>query len=259
MEDNGNLDIVETPIGIRTIAFDEDRGFLLNGRPVKLKGVNLHLDHAGVGVGVPDELWRYRISKLKGLGVNAIRSSHNPASPSMLDICDREGILVIDENRLMGINDEHIRQLHHMIKRDRNHPSVILWSVGNEEWAIENKETGLKIARALTDYVHAFDRTRPSTAGIAGGTVLLAGLDVKGYNYIRQNRVDDHKRKDVGWKAVGTEETSGCGTRGVYYTNADEGWMASINRTGTKYGAVNVIENGWKFYDERDWLGGLFY
>lgn len=256
---NGEKDIVDTPIGIRSIAFDEENGFLLNGKPVKLKGVNLHLDHAGVGTGIPDELWKYRISKLKEIGVNAIRSSHNPASPSMLDICDREGILVIDENRLMGVNKGEVGQLRHMINRDRNHPCVILWSIGNEEWAIENNEIGLEIACTLTDYVHALDPSRPSTAGIAGGTVLLKGLDVKGYNYIHQNRVDSHKKADPSWKAVGTEETSGCGTRGVYFTNPDEGWMAPINRTGTKYGARNVIEEGWKFYDERDWLGGLFY
>ena len=99
---------------------------------------NLHLDHAGVGVGVLKELWAYKVKKLKALGMNAIRLSHNPGTPAMLDVCDSLGMVVIDENRLMGTNDEHKRLLRTMIERDRNHPSVILWSIGNEEWWIES-------------------------------------------------------------------------------------------------------------------------
>lgn len=258
-DNQGNIDITETKIGIRTIDFDANKGFILNGKQVKLKGVNIHLDHAGVGTGIPDELWRYRISKLKELGVNAIRSSHNPASPSMLDICDREGILVINENRLMGINDEHINLLTRMIKRDQNHPCIILWSIGNEEWAIENKSNGYEIARTMCNYVKTIDPTRPTTAGIAGGQILLRCLDVKGYNYIRNNHIDRNHELNPDWKSIGTEETSGCGTRGVYFTNNSEGWMASINRTGDKDGVINVIERGLKFYSDREWLGGLFY
>ena len=131
-------DVYETTTGIRDIAFDADKGFLLNGKPLKLKGVNLHQDHAGVGAAMPEALMEWRIKQLKKIGCNAYRSSHNPMTPELLDICDREGILVIDENRLAGINTEHQRLLEKMIKRDRNHPSIILWSDGNEEWGMEN-------------------------------------------------------------------------------------------------------------------------
>lgn len=106
------------------------RDFLLNNRPVKLKGVNMHQDHAGVGAAIPDALQAYRLRELKKMGVNAYRSSHNPMTPEMLDACDSLGILVLEENRLSGINDEHVRLLRRMIERDRNHPSIILWSVG---------------------------------------------------------------------------------------------------------------------------------
>ena len=93
---------------MRRIEFSPTEGFLLNGKQVKLKGCDLHLDHAGVGVGVPDELWRYRLTQLKKYGFNAIRSSHNPASPAMLDLCDEMGFLVIDENRQLGVNEEQL-------------------------------------------------------------------------------------------------------------------------------------------------------
>ena len=104
-------DIYETTTGLRDITFDADKGFLLNGEPLKLKGFNLHQDHAGVGAAIPEALMAWRIKRLKELGCNAYRSAHNPATPAQLDICDREGILVIDENRLTGINDEHLRLL----------------------------------------------------------------------------------------------------------------------------------------------------
>ena len=119
-------DVYTTTTGFREVAFDADKGFLLNGKPMELKGVNLHQDHAGVGAAIPDALQAWRIQQLKQFGCNAYRASHNPMTPALLDICDREGILVIDENRLTGINTEHLRLLENMIKRDRNHPSVIL-------------------------------------------------------------------------------------------------------------------------------------
>ena len=260
-DENGKTtDTYRTRIGVRSIRFDADNGFLLNGEVVKLKGTNMHLDHAGVGTAVGRELWRYRINRLKWMGSNAIRSSHNPASPEMLDLCDEMGMLVIDENRQMGINEEQLRQLRSMIVRDRNHPCIILWSIGNEEWAIEGTRSGEDIARAMCAHVHRLDSTRPATAGNAGGRELIKGLDVQGYNYIVQNDVDGLHRDNPGWCAVGTEETSGCGTRDVYYTDSLQGWMAAINRRpSAQVGMKNVIERGWKFYDERPWLGGLFY
>ena len=253
-------DVYETTIGIRDISFDADKGFLLNGKQLKLKGVNLHQDHAGVGAAIPEALMEWRIKQLKMIGCNAYRSSHNPMTPELLDICDREGILVIDENRLAGINTEHQRLLEKMIKRDRNHPSIILWSDGNEEWGMENTIQGTRIAAAMREYTRLLDPTRPSTIANAGGSEMIKGLDVVGFNYILQNDVDNRKKAHPSWRIVGTEETTGCGTRGVYFDTPERpGHMRSMNLSPDTDGTENRIERGWKFYAERPWGAGLFY
>ena len=258
-QDGQVVDVYLTTTGIREIAFDAEQGFLLNGQQLKLKGVNLHQDHAGVGSAIPDALQAWRIKQLKQFGCNAYRASHNPMTPALLDACDREGILVIDENRLMGINEEHLRLLERMIKRDRNHPSIILWSDGNEEWGLENTIQGIRVAESMREYTKLFDPTRHSTIANAGGGEMIKGLDVVGFNYIVQNDVDNRKQANPSWKIVGTEETTGCGTRGWYFDTPDyPGRMISINRTD-KPGVENVIERGWKFYAERPWAAGLFY
>ena len=253
------VDSYETTTGIRHIAFDNDRGFLLNGEVVKLKGVNMHQDHAGVGAGIPDGLQEWRLLQLKKFGCNAYRSSHNPMTPALLDICDRLGILVIEENRLTGINREHVDLLERMIRRDRNHPSIILWSVGNEEWGLEWNELGTRIAESMREYCHRFDPTRLMTVASSSGPNILLPADVAGYNYILQNPVEKHRANYPERRALGSEETTGCGTRGVYF-NEGEGSMVSLNRF--KHGPdslYNCIERGWKFYAERDYLAGLFY
>ncbi|MDE6160992.1 MAG: beta galactosidase jelly roll domain-containing protein, partial [Muribaculaceae bacterium] len=127
VKDGRTVDTRTTRTGFRDIRFDADKGFLLNGRNVKLKGVDMHQDHAGVGAAIPDALQAFRLRELKKYGVNAYRASHNPMTPEMIDACDSLGILVMEENRLTGINDEHIRLLRRMIERDRNHPSIIVW------------------------------------------------------------------------------------------------------------------------------------
>ena len=268
---DGNLiDTYETTTGIRHIEFDNDRGFLLNGEVVKLKGVNMHQDHAGVGSGIPDALQEWRLMQLKKFGCNAYRSSHNPMTPALLDICDRLGILVIEENRLTGINKEHTELLGRMIRRDRNHPSIILWSVGNEEWGLEWNEFGTRIAESMREYCHRFDPTRLMTVASSSGPHILIPADVAGYNYIIQNPVEQHRANYPERCALGSEETTGCGTRGVYFeapvgrernaVEAGDGRMVAFNRY--KHGpdsVYNCIERGWKFYAERDYLAGLFY
>lgn len=268
---NGEItDVYETVTGIRHIEFDKDRGFFLNGKHVKLKGVNMHQDHAGVGSGIPDGLQEWRLMQLKKFGCNAYRSSHNPMTPEMIDACDRLGILVIEENRLTGVNREHIDLLERMIRRDRNHPSIILWSVGNEEWGIEWKEFGTRIAESMREYCHRFDPTRLMTVASSSGPAILIPADVAGYNYILQNPVEKHRAQYPERRALGSEETTGCGTRGVYFPEPDGrertaveaggGRMVAINRS--KHGPdslYNCIERGWKFYDERPYLAGVFY
>lgn len=244
--------------GLRDIEFNGENGFLLNGKPYKLKGCNLHLDHAGVGTGVPDELWRYRLLQLKEYGFNAVRCSHNPASPAMLDLCDELGLLVIDECRQFGANGEQLDVLRNMIQRDVNHPCIILWSVGNEEWGLEYSKVGPAVARRMQAEVHRLDPSRPATYGNCSGWEIPPVMDVPGYNYIVQNNIEGFHEADPGKAAVGTEETSGAGTRGKYETVPEEGWMRPLNRLDT-LGRINVIEHGWKFYKERPWAAGLFY
>lgn len=251
------VDTYTTPVGIREAKFDNKWGFVLNGKKVTLRGVNMHQDHAGVGSAIPDALQAWRIKQLKAIGCNAYRASHNPMTPAMLDICDREGILVIDENRLVGTSPYQLHQLELMIKRDRNHPSVVLWSDGNEEWGLENTEMGMRIAASMAEHTHRLDPTRQVCIANAGGNVMIQGLEVIGYNYIKQNDIDGQISRRHETIAVGTEETTGCGTRGIYYTDEKAGHMASINRTDKEY--ENVIERGWKFYFDHPNLGGLFF
>ncbi len=255
---NGKVvDKYETTFGIRTIRFDPDSGFFLNDKNVKILGTNNHQDHAGVGAAIPDALQDFRIRRLKKMGSNAIRTSHNPPTPELLDACDRLGMLVLNENRLMGTNKEHLSLLEQFIKRDRNHPSIIIWSLGNEEWAIELDDLGIRITKTMQDFAHRLDSTRPITVGLSGGWDNGIGsvTDIIGYNYIRHGDIDGH-HKNFPWQpGVGTEETTASGTRGIYFTNADKAYMAQGDFT-SQYGGV---EFGWKYYDARQFLAGLFY
>ncbi len=246
--------------GIRDVVFDKDRGLLLNGKPLKIKGVNMHQDHAGVGAAIPDALQAYRIRRLKQLGCNAYRSSHNPMSPAMLDVCDSLGMLVIDETRLAGINANETSALRRMIERDRNHPSVILWSAGNEEWGIEWDKKGERIAATMRDYCHLYDPSRPMTFATSGGPTVEVPVDVAGYNYIMQNPIDEHRRNYPDRRCYGSEETTGCGTRGVYFPDSEGRWMPALNRVmDQRDSTFNQIERGWRFYAERPWAAGCFF
>lgn len=246
--------------GVREIVFDKDNGLLVNGKNVKIKGFNLHQDHAGVGAAIPDAVQAYRIRQMKSIGFNAYRSSHNPMSPAMLDVCDSLGVLVIDENRLSGINHNEIDAMRRMIMRDRNHPSVIMWSAGNEEWGIEWDKKGELIAATMLDYCHQFDPSRPMTFATSSGPTVVVPVDVAGYNYIMQNPVDEHRKNYPERKCFGSEETTGCGTRGVYFPDSQNRWIPSLNRGQDRHDSTyNAIERGWRFYAERPWAAGCFY
>jgi beta-galactosidase len=253
----GNVvDQSETNIGIRTIRFTASEGFFLNGKHLKLLGTNNHQDHAGVGCAIPDALQEFRIARLKSMGSNAYRCSHNPPTPELLDACDKLGMLVIDENRLQGINQEHFDLLKRMIMRDRNHPSIITWSLGNEEWAIESNIKGARITETMQRFAQTIDSTRRYNVAISGGcgNGSSTTIDLMGFNYLAQCNIDEYHTKFPDQPGIGTEETSGCGTRGIYEDDKSNGHMAQFDRTG----GVS-IERGWKFYDEHSWLSGLFY
>ncbi|ACB74280.1 beta-galactosidase GalA [Opitutus terrae] len=253
---NAIVDRYETPFGIRTIRFDPNRGFFLNGQRVVLKGTNNHQDHAGVGAAIPDTLQEFRIRRLKEMGSNAYRASHNPSTPELLDACDRLGMLVIEENRLMGINPYHLGQLERMIRRARNHPSIILWSLGNEEWGIEGNIKGARITVPMQDFAHRLDPTRRTTVAISGGWGGISStVEVAGVNYVRQANVDKQHAEYPEQIIVGTEETTTQQTRGIYFTDRERAHLAPLE-DGSSGGNC---EFGWRYYVARPWAAGLFY
>jgi beta-galactosidase len=251
------IDRVETPFGIRTLRFDPDQGFFLNGKHVLLLGTNNHQDHAGVGTALPDALQDFRIRTLKSMGSNAYRSSHHPPTPALLDACDRLGMLVIDETRLMGSAGAQLGELERMIKRDRNHPSVVLWSLGNEEWAIEGNIKGARLTATMQAAAQRLDPTRRTTVAISGGwgRGISTVVDVMGYNYIAHGSTDLQHQQFPQQPGVGTEETTTQCTRGVYVTDAARAHSAPVVN-GTSGGNAEL---GWQYYAGRPYLAGLFY
>jgi len=253
------LDRTETRFGIRELRFDPDQGFFLNGRHVYIKGANMHQDHAGVGTALPDSLHEYRIRRLKDMGMNAWRTSHQPPTPEFLDACDRLGFLVLDENRLMGPSPEQLSQLEAMIRRDRNHPSVFVWSLGNEEWAIEGNDFGARITASMRAFAERLDPSRRTTVAISGGWGAGSSTtaDVMGYNYYTHGSVDEQHAKFPQQPSLGTEETSTQCTRGIYFTDAALGHLAHDPDAKGDSGG-NCIK-GMKYYSTRPFVAGFFY
>ncbi len=202
---NTTRDIYTTPFGIRTIRFDKDQGFFLNEKPVKLKGMCLHQDAGSLGTAVPDRADERRLEILKEYGCNAIRCAHNQPTPEFLDMCDRMGFVVIDEafdKWKSGYYAKYFdewwqKDLENMILRDRNHPSIILWSIGNEvQEAWGDPEEGVARAKMLQDFVHQMEPTRPVTMAVQNGhREEIAGVtDVIGYNYLEARILSDRKK-----------------------------------------------------------------
>lgn len=259
IEKNGKvIDRIETNFGIRTISFDKDKGFFLNGKHVKIKGVCCHQDHAGVGSALPDRLQYYRIELLKEMGCNAYRASHNPPTNELLEACDKLGMLVLDENRLMGSSPEFMQQFETLILRDRNHPSIIAWCLGNEEWVVQTTEIGKNIALSLMQTQKRLDPSRLST--YAANTPKYEGvnsvIDLRGFNYMNNCNIDNYRNEHPEQILWGTEEASTLCTRGVYSNIPEEGFMADYDTNAPPWGST--AEVFWKFYDERDWLAGGF-
>lgn len=254
---DSTFDRYVTKFGIRTIRFDPNKGFFLNGKHVELKGTDDHQDAGGVGVAVPDAMQSYRVKLLKAMGSNFVRCAHNPPAPAFLDACDCQGMLVIDENRETGIDAEQLGQLRQMILRDRDHPSIILWSLGNEEWRIEGNILGARITKTMQAYAERLDSTRPCTFAVSGGWDNGTGrvIQVMGYNYIVQGNIDEHHAKFPWQPAVGTEESTTHATRGIYVTNAAKAHMAPTN-SGPQHAGT---EFGWRFYASRPFLAGVCF
>jgi beta-galactosidase len=247
-----------TPFGYRTVRFDPDHGFFLNDQPIKLKGTCNHQDHAGVGVALPDSLHEFRIRRLKEVRCNAYRCAHHPPARELLDACDRLGMLVIDENRNFGSSPQHLEQLGAMVRRDRNHPSVIAWSICNEE-AIQGTPTAANIARAMTAEVRRLDPSRPVMAAVSGGILnddgLAAAMPMVGINYqLPVNGAFHAKHPRV--PIVAAETHCVLSTRGTYETDVTTLVFASDDTETAPWGAT--ARETWRFVSSRPWLAGLF-
>jgi beta-galactosidase len=250
------VDRYETLFGIRTIKFDAQKGFFLNGEPLKVKGTCNHQDHAGLGAALPDSVQYYRIRKLKQMGSNALRTSHNPPTPALLDACDDLGMLVFDETRMMSSNPDGLSQFENLVRRDRNRPSVFMWSMGNEE-GTANTEKGALILTEMKAVATRHDGTRPVSIAPTGaiGTGGLAVCDVIGYNYM-DPQAEDYHRAHPDKPVIGTETVSAVGTRGIYVTDYDKGYVGSYDPYTTTGRAS--AEGWWSFCNARPWLAGGF-
>jgi beta-galactosidase len=272
-------DVAITTFGIRSIAYDKDRGFLLNGRQVKMRGVNLHHDAGGLGAAVPEQVWRRRLETLKAMGANAVRTAHNPPAPEFLDLCDRLGFLVMaeafDEWTIGKVPEGYHRHFAEwserdatdIIRRDRNHPSIVLWSAGNE---IGEQATpdGVKVLRRLVAIFHREDPTRPVTTGndkIAADSTpatlaFLNALDIVGYNYMdrwherRELFVEEDRHEHPDWKMIGTES-------GTIFKSFDEryslGSDSTVARPNYNFGMLQA-ERLWKWVTLNDYFAGNF-
>ena len=256
------MDTVNTTFGIRTIFFDADRGFFLNGKHVEIRGVACHQDFPAVGIAVPDSLQPWRVQQLKNSGANGWRTAHNVPNEAVLDACDRLGMLVMDENRHLGDCYDHhsppgttftnLEDLAYMIQRDRNHPSVIMWSMCNEEGikGMEGSPEGAKIFSAMMAEVHKYDRTRPITCAMDSGW-LTPGFaeveDIIGVNY-SYPRYDDIHKAHPGKSMFGSETANNKTARSVYEHDAAKGLVSSYNLT----------DPGWQPVASRPFMAGSY-
>jgi beta-galactosidase len=249
-------DIGQTTFGIRTARFDADKGFFLNEKPVKLKGTCNHQDHAGVGTALPDRLQSYRIERLKSMGCNAYRTSHNPPTPELLDACDRLGMMVMCETRMMSSNPEGLSQLERMIRKYRNHPSIIIWSLGNEERE-QGTPRGAKIVASMKRLAKELDPSRPVTIAMNNGwgKGASAVLDVQGCNY-NDGKIDDFHKQFPTQPMVGTETASTVCTRGIYENDKERGYVSAYDLNFPPWAAK--AETWWKDYDSRPFIAGGF-
>nr|WP_315382330.1 beta-galactosidase GalA [uncultured Sphingomonas sp.] len=244
--------------GVRSFRFDADHGFFLNDKPMKLQGTCNHQDHAGVGAALPDAIQRYRLNVLREMGCNAVRTTHNMPTPEWVEECDRAGVLVMCEARQMSSNPEAMAQLEVMVKRFRNSPSVILWSIGNEEWLLQKKmaEQGKPIATAMVRRCHALDPTRPVSAAVNDDNEqgVSDPLDIIGFNY-HQEYPEAYHAKHPTRPIYGSETSSAISTRGEYSSDKTRN---TVNSYDGVVGWGKTPEDWWKLYGGKEWSAGGF-
>lgn len=250
----------KTRFGIKTVKFDATEGFFLNGKSVKIQGTNNHQDHAGLGSALPDYIQYYRVKLLKEMGSNAYRTSHNAPTPELLEACDSLGMLVLDEQRLLNSSPEYKDQFKHLLKRDRNHPSIFLWSIGNEEQNIQGNEYGKRIAQSLLAIQKELDPYRTSTYAADMGNDFKGVnevIPIRGFNY-REYAVADYHRDHPNQPLLGTEMGSTVTTRGIYEKDTIRAYVPDQDITAPWW--ASKAETWWKLAAENNyWLGGFIW
>jgi beta-galactosidase len=275
--DGRAVDTYLTPFGIRTFGMDPETGSSLNGVPLKLNGVCLHHDLGALGAAVNHRAIERQLQIMKAMGCNAIRTSHNPPEPMLLDLCDRMGLLVIDEafdawkegNKVA--NDYHLyfedwarTDIQAMVRRDRNHPCVVMYSIGNEVHDVVTDE-GAAWAQTLVDWVREADSTRLVTHGSnfnEWGTAAAAVLDAVGYNY-NIHLYDLHHSQFPHWKMYASETSSALRSRGIYRFPNGENLMSGPDQQCSSYDNSiarwgHSAEQSWREVNSRPFIAGEF-
>ena len=259
VESDGQVvDQQQTEFGIRTVGFDNEKGFLLNGKPYPIYGTCNHQDHAGVGSALPDRLQYFRVAKLKEWGVNAYRTSHNPPTPELIDACDHLGMLVMDECRLLGSDTENLNRWEWQIRRDRSHASVAIWSICNEEPKQATPDGG-RVGASMQRLVKKLDSTRPVTAAEHTGDTysgIMGILDVRGWNYHVGEDMDNYHSEHPQQPNVGTEQGSTVSTRGIYTNDVPHGYVSAYDDNFPSW--ASTAEQWWSYFADRPWLSGGF-
>jgi beta-galactosidase len=252
-------DAERVSFGVRTILFDADKGLFLNGKSIKIQGTCNHQDHAGVGAAVPDRLQWFRLGVLKEMGGNAVRTSHNMPTPEWVEGCDRMGLMMMCETRQMSSSPEGLAQLEAMVKRYRNSPAIILWSVGNEEGQMQEQmaEQGAKVGATMVRRVHELDPTRVVSAAVNGDNKhgVSDAFDIIGFNY-NLGFPDDYHKKNPKRPIYGSEVAGAACTRGEYTTSPLHNTVNAYDTTPMPWS--ETAEQWWKFYGTREWEAGGF-
>lgn len=254
------IDEVREHFGFRTFRFDAEKGFFLNGRNIKIKGVCCHQDYGITGKAVADNVCRYRIELMKEMGANAYRTAHYPHSEATMDALDELGLLAMDETRWFTSSEYGKEQLEMLIKRDRNRPSVILWSIGNEE-PIELTERGKRIAQSMKATVKKLDNSRPVTAALCrdpGIGCMTEVMDVIGINYQLNTYEKTHEKfSDI---PIFASECCATGTTRGWYTDDEpvRGYINARDHDSVIEWYFLSREYTWRFIMEREWVAGGF-
>ena len=255
--DGKEVDSCETKFGFRYFEFTSARGLLLNGKKIFINGLCAHADFGLTGKAVPDNIQRHKVAVMKEMGANGFRCSHYPHAEATMDALDKMGFVVMAETRWFESTDEGLEQLEMLVKRDRNRPSILFWSVGNEEPKFSS-ESGIRICRKMMDKVRKLDDSRMVICAVdaPGDSTVYDYLDAIGINYNLHKYDELHEKYPD--KMIFASECCATGTtRGWYYDDApNKGYINAFDKDTNHW--FRGRENTWKFFGERDWIVGAY-